>query len=147
MLRRRPNPRLVKIHRNYTVEEAARVFGIHKNTVRAWIKVGLPVCDDIRPQLILGRELLAFLHSRRAKKKRPCALGEMYCFRCRVPRTPAGEMADFVPQTEAIGNLVGICPTCSGMMYRRASVAKLPVIQEKLSITFTEAKRQVNETS
>ena len=44
MPRRGPNYRLVKIHRNYTVEEAARMFGIHKNTVRAWIEAGLPVC-------------------------------------------------------------------------------------------------------
>lgn len=27
------NPNLVKIHRNYSIEEAARVYGIHKNTV------------------------------------------------------------------------------------------------------------------
>ena len=140
MLRRRPNHRLVKIHRNYTVEEAARVFGIHKNTVRCWIKAGLPVCDDMRPQLILGRELAAFLQSRRAKKKRPCASGEMYCFGCRVPRTPAGGMADFVPETDALGNLVGICPQCSVMMYRRASVAQLPGIREKLDITIVVAK-------
>jgi hypothetical protein len=130
----------VKIHRNYTVEEAARVFGIHKNTVRCWIKAGLPVCDDMRPQLILGRELAAFLQSRRVKKKRPCAPEEMYCFRCRVPRTPAGGMADFVSETDAPGNLVGICPQCSAMMYRRASVAQLPAIRTKLDITIVEAR-------
>ena len=140
MRRHRPSHRLVKIHRNYTVEETSRLLGIHKNTVRAWIEAGLPVCKDMRPHLILGRELAAYLQSRRAKKKRPCAPGEMYCFRCRVPRTPAGDMADFVLKTNALGNLVGICPQCSGMMYRRASVAKLPAIREKLDITIVEAR-------
>jgi hypothetical protein len=140
MHKRRPNHRLVNIHRSYTVEEAARVFGIHKNTVRAWIDAGLPVCKDMRPHLILGRELGAFLKARRAKKKRPCALGEMYCFRCRVPRTPAGGMADFVPKTDVLGTLVGICPECSTIMYQRASVAKLPAIQAKLDITIMEAQ-------
>ena len=137
---RRANYRLVKIHRSYTVEEAARVFGIHKNTVRCWIKAGLPVCDDMRPHLILGRELAAFLQSRRAKNKRPCARNEMYCLRCRAPRIPAGRMADFVQKTDVLGNLVGICPECLTMMYRRASVAQLPAIRAKLDITIAEAR-------
>jgi hypothetical protein len=34
---RYPNYRLVKIHRNYTVEEIARLLKVHKNTVRGWI--------------------------------------------------------------------------------------------------------------
>ena len=55
MRKRRPNYRLVKIHRNYTVEEVARLFGTHNNTVRAWVKAGLPTCDGKRPTLILGR--------------------------------------------------------------------------------------------
>ena len=140
MHKRRLNHRLVKIHRSYTVEEAARVFGIHKNTVRAWIDAGLPVCKDMRPHLILGRELGAFLQARRAKKKRPCAVGEMYCFRCRAPRIPAGGMADFVPKTDVLGTLVGICPECSTMMYQRASVARLPAIRAKLDIAIMEAR-------
>jgi hypothetical protein len=140
MHKRRPNYRLVKIHRSYTVEEAARVFGIHRNTVRAWIGAGLPICKDMRPHLILGRELREFLQARRAKKKRPCAPGEMYCFRCRAPRIPAGEMADFVPRTDVLGTFAGICPECSTMMYQRASVAKLPAIRAKLDITIMEAR-------
>ena len=39
---RRLNPRRVKIHRCYTVEEVAKLFGAHKNTVRGWLKAGLP---------------------------------------------------------------------------------------------------------
>ncbi|MEO7863683.1 MAG: helix-turn-helix domain-containing protein, partial [Nitrospirales bacterium] len=42
MRTRHPNPRLVKIHRNYTVEEIANLFGIRRNTVREWVKRGLP---------------------------------------------------------------------------------------------------------
>ena len=74
MKTKRPNPRLVKIHRNYTVEEIACLFGIHKNTVRSWIKMGLPVTDNCRPQLILGSELAAFLGARRNKNKRSCTM-------------------------------------------------------------------------
>jgi transposase len=38
---KRPNPNLAKIHRNYTVEEVANLFSVHKNTVRLWVKDGL----------------------------------------------------------------------------------------------------------
>ena len=55
MGRRHANPRLVKLHRNYTVEEIARLFGLHKNTVRNWLKEGLALIDGQRPMLILGR--------------------------------------------------------------------------------------------
>ncbi len=36
MGKRHHNPRLVKLHRSYTVEQIARLFDLHKNTVRAW---------------------------------------------------------------------------------------------------------------
>ena len=145
MRKRRSNYRLVKIHRNYTVEEIARLFGTHKNTVRAWVKAGLPTCDGKRPILILGCELAGYLKARRSKNKGPCQPGEIYCVRCRAPRLPAGGMAEYEPVTEKFGSLMGICPDCEGMIYRRASRAKLPEIQGNLDITFSEAERRVSE--
>jgi hypothetical protein len=140
MRKRRPNHRLVKIHRSYTVEEIARLFRTHKNTVRAWVKAGLPTCDSKRPMLILGRDLAAYLKARRTRNKRPCQPEEIYCVRCRAPKLPAGEMAEYEPVTEKFGNLKGICPDCEGMIYRRASLAKLAQIRGKLDITFTKAQ-------
>lgn len=145
MRNRRPNHRLVKIHRNYTVEEVARLFGTHKNTVRAWVKAGLPACDSKRPTLILGRELAAYLQARRTKNKRPCKAGEVYCVRCREPKHPAGNIAEYQPITTILGNIAGICPDCEGMIYRRASLAKLALVQGKLDLTFAEVQRQVSE--
>jgi hypothetical protein len=147
MRKRRPNYRLVKIHRSYTVEEIARLFGIHKNTVRAWVKAGLPTSDTRRPILILGVRLADFLQSRRTKNKQPCRPGEFYCFRCRAPRNPAEGMADCWPVTDKIGHLQAICPVCECIMNRRFSMAKLAEIRGKLDITFAEAPRQVNESN
>ena len=143
MSRRHPNPRLAKIHRNYTVEEVAGLFGVHRNTVRNWVKRGLPTSDDRRPMLILGRDLGAFLHARRAQKKRPCKSGEIYCVRCREPRRPAGDMADYEPATESLGNLIGICPECDALMYRRVNPAKLELVRGQLEITMPKASRRI----
>ena len=147
MRKRRPNYRLVKTHRSYTVEEIARLFGTHKNTVRAWVKAGLPTSDGKHPILILGSELAGDLKVRRAKNKRPCQPGEIYCVRCRAPKQPAGEMAEYQPITESLGNLIGICPDCDAMIYRRAIKARLAGNWGNLDITFAEAKRQVNESN
>jgi hypothetical protein len=142
----RPNPRLVKIHRNYTVEEIASLFGTHKNTVRAWVKAGLPTCDSKRPILILGRDLVEYLKARRTKNKQPCQPGEIYCVRCRATKRPAGDMAEYQPITDSLGNLMGICPACDTMIFRCASMTKLDEIRGKLDITFPEARRQVSES-
>jgi len=42
---------------------------------------------------------------------------------------PAGDMAEYQPKTEGLGNLVGICPQCEAMMYWRVSLAKLPQVR------------------
>ena len=147
MRKRHPNPRLAKIHRNYTVDEVASLFGIHRNTVREWVKRGLPTSDGRRPMLILGRDLVAFLTARRAKNKRTCQPGEIYCVRCRMPREPAGEMVDLVPVTATLGNLVAICSICETMMYRRVSLAKLEHVRGKLDITMPQATEHIGESA
>ena len=145
MKKRRPNYRLVKIHRNYTVEEIAKLFGIHKNTVRHWIKEGLETINDKRPILILGPVLKEFLQTRRLKNKQTCKPGELYCLRCRTPKLPAGKMADYTPVTEKFGNLVAICPDCNTIMNRRVSMARIGEFEGKVDINFTEAFRQLGE--
>jgi hypothetical protein len=142
-----PNYRRVKIYRSYTVEDIAHDFGIHKNTVRAWVKVGLPVSDDKRPMLILGSELAAYLKARRTKNKRPCRPGEIYCVRCRAPKRPGGDMAEYQPISDNSGNLVGICPDCETMLYRRVNMAELVQVRGNLEVTFTKAEEQVSDST
>lgn len=145
--KRRPNYRRVKIHRNYTIEEIARLLGTHRNTVRAWIRVGLPTCDDKRPMLILGSDLTAFLKARRTKKKQPCRPGEFYCVRCRAPKFPLGDYADYQAITDKTGNLMAICPDCDCVMNRRVSLAKVGRVQGRIDITFPQALERISESN
>lgn len=144
---KRINPNLVKIHRNYTAEEAAVLLGVHKNTVRAWIKSGLPVCNTRRPTLILGDELRSYLQAKRQTHKRKCKPFELYCMRCRAPRIPAGKMVDFVALSPSTGRLVGLCPDCEGLINRYASKASLNEIQVHLEVSIPNAIGHISESN
>lgn len=146
MGKRHPNHRRLKIHRTYTVEELARLLTVHKNTVGIWIKAGLPTIDGKHPRLILGREASAFLQARRARNKRTCKPGEIYCLRCRAPKCPAGDMAEYLPVNENVGNLRAICPDCESIMHRCVSKAKLRQVRGKMDITFPQALQHLGES-
>ena len=146
MGRRRPNPRLVKIHRSYTVEEAARTLGVHKNTVRAWIRRGLGTIDRRRPTLVHGLELRGFIEGRRAARKQACAPGQLFCVRCRSPKPPAGNIAEYIPMTATSGNLRGICADCDALMHRRVAVARLNEVRGDLKISSPQAAPRIGES-
>lgn len=147
MKKRHPNHRLAKNGRSYTVEDAADLLGTHKNTVRNWLKKGLAAIDDIRPKLIRGEVLSAFLLAKRTKNKQPCKPGEIYCVKCRAPKVPDGNMADYQPQTATLGNLIAICPDCYKIMNRRINLTKLDQVRGKLDITMPQALQRIVESN
>ena len=142
---RRINPRLIKLHRPYSVEEAARALGAHKNSVRNWIKGGLPVVDRSRPVLILGHELRAYLERKRKAAKRPCPPGTLYCFKCRQPRAPAMGIVEAIRQNATTGNLIALCEACGTMMHRRTRLASIGAIMPNLDVQIREAGPRICE--
>ena len=145
--KRHYNPNLAKIHRSYSVEELADLYGVYKGTVRAWIKAGLPTMNKKRPTLIRGSDLRDFLRAKRTKNKQSCKAGEMYCFKCRTPKKPDGNMVDFQTITETIGNLVGICPTCNTIMNRRVNITKLDQVRGEMDIMMPLTQRHIVDSN
>ena len=143
---KRLNPNLAKIHRNYSVEEVANLFSVHKNTVRAWVKNGLATNDNKRPFLILGSELKIYLQAKRQSNKNKCRVFEIYCIRCRVPQVPAENMVDFEPVNLTSGRLIGLSPECDCIINKFFSIAKLDQIKDKLDITLPKALKHINES-
>ena len=140
------NPNHAKINRNYTVEEVANLYNVHKNTVRSWIKnQGLEIIDDIKPFLILGRELREFIRTNRTKNKRKCLPHEVYCLKCKEPRVPAENMADYIPMSNTSGRLISLCPECGSLINQYKRLDQILAIKDKLAIAFREGTKTHNQ--
>jgi len=145
--RRRPDPRRAKIHRPYDVADIASLFDVHRNTVRSWLKQGLRAIEGGRPALILGAELRRFLTEKHSRRKRRMQPGLMYCMRCREPRWPALDMAEYVQLSPIGGNLKALCPACEAWMYRRLRLSDLDLLKAILDVTVTLADEPLRQTS
>lgn len=142
---RRINPRCAKLHRSYTAHELAELLDVHKNTVRQWIKSGLPVVDGTRPVLITGSDFQAWWGRRRKAAKRPCQPGQMYCFKCRKPKQPALGMVEYAATNAATGNLRAICETCETMMHQRARLTNVAARMPGMDVQITLAPSRIVE--
>jgi helix-turn-helix protein len=142
---KRINSRLAKLHRSYSVVELADLLGMHKHTVRGWIKAGLPTVDSTRPVLIHGNEFQAWWAKRRKQQKRPCKPGQLYCFKCREPKSPALGMVEYSPTNTATGNLKALCETCGTMMHRRTRLSDIGLIMPDLDVRRTQAAPSIEE--
>jgi hypothetical protein len=144
---RHPTPRLAKIHRCYSVDEVSRLFKIHKNTARNWLRQGLTAIDNQRPTLIRGEELRRFLVERRARTKQACGPGRIYCLPCRAPKVPAGKMAECVATSDTTGTLRGVCPDCDRMIYRTVNPQKIASVRGDLDVAVTQAGARLSSVS
>jgi excisionase family DNA binding protein len=146
MSKHRPKWQRVKIHRSYTVEEAANVLEIDKGTIRRWVKEkGLPILGDRKPALIHGTSLKAFGNDR-SKPKVKCKPDEFYYFRCKTPRSPAGNMADYIARTPKSGNMKAICEHCDTIMNKHVSNTSLPALGKVLDLSIHLAPEHLVES-
>ena len=144
---RRPNWRLVKQHRNYRVDEAARLLSVANVTVRRWLKTGaLPDVSDRKPALMRGVDLIAYLKGRKPPR-RQCRADQFYCFRCREPREPAFREVEVVPLNGSCGNMRGLCAICATLMHRRVRLASLPALRTDWGLTVTLASKHNRRAS
>ncbi len=142
---KRFNARALKKHHSYTIAEAAEQLGAHPQTVRAWIRNGLPVLAEKTPHLILGDHIQTFLKGDATRRRRPLGPDELYCLTCKGAKTPAGKMADFIEMAPARGRLTGICPDCEGMCNRFAVKSQLPAIAPNLIVDLRSAELSLKE--
>jgi hypothetical protein len=143
---RRIDTRHIRSNLTYTVAETAAITGVHRNTVRNWLKNGLSAIDGRHPTLIKGATLKAFLDARKTKRKQPCGPGRLYCLKCRAPKTPAFGEVEYEASTAKLGRLIGICPDCENLIQRRASSLKLRDAIGTLIVRFRCETERLDET-
>ena len=120
---------------SYSVQEASDLFKTHKNTVRQWIREGLPIIDTGKPYLIHGTDLFAFLKNRQKARKQTCQPHQLYCVKCRRPQSAWGNLADLTIKNEKLANLSALCGVCETPMNRiisrqkTANIGKIFIIQ------------------
>lgn len=140
------NPNKVKINRSYTYEELAAVFGVHKNTVAAWVNNGLPCMKDMRPYLILGADAKQFLQLQRQSKKQKCKLNEFYCMRCKKPTQPIRNLVEYFPLTATKGRFSGSCSGCGGVVNKFISYASLEKYSQIFDLANPRELEHINDS-
>lgn len=134
---KRVSARKIKIHNQYTYEQAADVLGVSVQTVRLWRQSGLDVLDSQKPHLILGFALKDFLNKRSNKPDRRLARDQFLCMTCHVPRRAYGGMADYLPYSDTRGRLEALCEERQGLCGKFSS----PRLCSELAAILTIATR------
>ena len=121
--------RKIRLSRCYSIQEVAKLLGIGVNTVRAWIKLGLPVVGSEKLILIPGDSLKNWLKVRAAARKQKCLPDEVYCLRCRRPRMVKTGSAVVAPRSNKTIAIRARCATCDARMNKTGSLAKISEIE------------------
>lgn len=140
--------RRVPIHRikqrqAYSIVEVADLLGVHKNTVRQWLRDGLCPMDNIRPILIHGAVLKQFLLDKRSSKKSSCLPHEFYCLKCRVPRAPWEGVIDVTIRTLRLFRTHAICEVCGTEIHKTAGQEKLMIMLKTLCAQQVQPKHLI----
>lgn len=116
--------RKIRLSKCYTIQQCSKALDVSLSTVRAWIRQGLPIVPNGMPALIPGDELKAWLTQRRLSRKQTCKLNELYCCRCRCPRTVKAGSVVIAPRNSKVVAICALCGTCNTRMNKGGSFAK-----------------------
>lgn len=130
----RHNTNRIRRQISYSIQEITEMLAVHKNTVRSWVREGLPKTDKQKPWLIHGQDLREFLSKRQSLRQKKCGLDEFYCFRCRMPRRPFGNLADVKVRNAKTVVVCGFCEVCDTSMNKVQSAKNLAKIFQTFDI-------------
>ena len=113
---------IIKYWYTYDIDEICVLFDIHKQTVRAWLKNGLPSLDNIRPALIYGNDLKEFLGKQNKSNKCATEFHQMFCMKCKDARLPLQRKVKLTHKANFI-LAQAHCSTCKKVMGKSYSIS------------------------
>ena len=130
-----PLSRIKKSHA-YDLEEIAELYGdktLHVQTVRTWIRAGLPLIDKKRPALVFGYDL--WVHLGKMNKSNKCMTQdhEMFCMKCRDARPPLGRGVK-LESFKGFIRAKAICKSCKTIMNKSYKLQDYPKLKRLFTV-------------
>ena len=125
----KPDLRRIRLNKCYSVQEGASLLGVSVGTFRSWIRKGVPILQDIRPILVPGDGLKAWLKARAKARKHHCQPNELYCCHCRSPQKVKPGSIEIIPRNGKTVAIRALCNSCGTKMNKAGSLAKVLEIE------------------
>lgn len=106
----------------YTLDQLHKVFDLHPQTIRGWIKRSQNSlkCIQRNPTFVFSEDLRIFLRQERQKRKTILEPTQMFCMSCKKGKHPLDNQVYFQFRGKAV-SLKAICPECRALMNRHTS--------------------------
>lgn len=128
--KRKPDLRRIRPTKTYSLPEIAGALNRNIATVQSWLRQGLPTLDNQKPTMVAGSDLKSWLKHKWAVRKQKCLPGELYCFKCRKPRTPLSGSVLITVRNEKTLTIKARCGVCGTRMNQTGSSARIREIKK-----------------
>lgn len=117
----------------YSVKRLAETLERREETVRRWIKDGMPTIGFECPYMIDGQEAKHWLNQKWRQRKKPCALDQLYCLPCHSRKHPAQDSVAIIETPDGGLRLEAKCPACGASIYMARKMADKAEITRLMS--------------
>ena len=115
------NPRLVKQHRSYRIEQICTLFKekkLHAQTVRDWVKHHGLQTVATKPIVIYGAVLRDFIEKRNGVHKKKLEFHQFKCLKCQEIVSPLNNLISLYKNKNGSIKALAICPPCNNETWR-----------------------------
>lgn len=132
---------IIKSRHSYTFEEISELLNVHTRTIQTWKKEGLNIIDSIKPYLVMGYDLKAFLQKKLETRKIKLDSNEFFCAKCREAVRSTDNDVWLKLTGKTLGNygfkeiiIKGICEHCNTRLNRFSHSGKIEEIKNNFNV-------------